>query len=117
MLTEIRDRSTGWFAGAIAALIIIPMAFWGIGDYASTDADPVIIEIGDQKITQQVYQQQLANSQAQALQNNPRLANSGVFESEFYKRQILDGLIDNACLLYTSPSPRDLSTSRMPSSA
>ena len=30
-----------------------------------------------------------------------------------------DGLTfrDNACLLYTSPSPRDLSTSRMPSSA
>ena len=27
------------------------------------------------------------------------------------------GGIDMACLLYTSPSPRDLSTSRMPSSA
>ena len=25
--------------------------------------------------------------------------------------------LDEACLLYTSPSPRDLSTSRMPSSA
>ena len=25
--------------------------------------------------------------------------------------------LDSACLLYTSPSPRDLSTSRMPSSA
>ena len=25
--------------------------------------------------------------------------------------------LENACLLYTSPSPRDLSTSRMPSSA
>ena len=25
--------------------------------------------------------------------------------------------LDNTCLLYTSPSPRDLSTSRMPSSA
>ena len=25
--------------------------------------------------------------------------------------------VRNACLLYTSPSPRDLSTSRMPSSA
>ena len=25
--------------------------------------------------------------------------------------------VDNCCLLYTSPSPRDLSTSRMPSSA
>ena len=29
---------------------------------------------------------------------------------------ILEGLYKN-CLLYTSPSPRDLSTSRMPSSA
>ena len=27
------------------------------------------------------------------------------------------GAIEKACLLYTSPSPRDLSTSRMPSSA
>ena len=26
-------------------------------------------------------------------------------------------MLDSACLLYTSPSPRDLSTSRMPSSA
>ena len=26
-------------------------------------------------------------------------------------------IIHNVCLLYTSPSPRDLSTSRMPSSA
>ena len=26
-------------------------------------------------------------------------------------------IVGNTCLLYTSPSPRDLSTSRMPSSA
>ena len=31
------------------------------------------------------------------------------------EKKILD--IINSCLLYTSPSPRDLSTSRMPSSA
>ena len=29
----------------------------------------------------------------------------------------VDDYLDIACLLYTSPSPRDLSTSRMPSSA
>ena len=28
-----------------------------------------------------------------------------------------ENLLVNTCLLYTSPSPRDLSTSRMPSSA
>ena len=31
-------------------------------------------------------------------------------------REFMTGEV-NACLLYTSPSPRDLSTSRMPSSA
>jgi len=36
----------------------------------------------------------------------------------FVEAQILQQLgIDYICLLYTSPSPRDLSTSRMPSSA
>ena len=33
----------------------------------------------------------------------------------FIDRKIFDNFI--TCLLYTSPSPRDLSTSRMPSSA
>ena len=33
------------------------------------------------------------------------------------KGEIMCLLGDNGCLLYTSPSPRDLSTSRMPSSA
>ena len=30
---------------------------------------------------------------------------------------VVEGTAGNTCLLYTSPSPRDLSTSRMPSSA
>ena len=41
--------------------------------------------------------------------------------SEFTEKAYLDYsmyvILDRACLLYTSPSPRDLSTSRMPSSA
>ena len=33
------------------------------------------------------------------------------------RQALLDRVRDLLCLLYTSPSPRDLSTSRMPSSA
>ena len=36
---------------------------------------------------------------------------------EIYEGDIIDKGYLNGCLLYTSPSPRDLSTSRMPSSA
>ena len=36
----------------------------------------------------------------------------------YYDPTMMEHLFDNRiCLLYTSPSPRDLSTSRMPSSA
>jgi len=96
MLTEIRDRSTGWFAGAIAALIIIPMAFWGIQDYTDTNSEAVLLSVGDQKITQQAFQQQLAAQQERVLQNNPTLANSGIFSSDAYKQQVLDGMINRA---------------------
>ena len=38
--------------------------------------------------------------------------------SDFYEVDVSDvNSVNQACLLYTSPSPRDLSTSRMPSSA
>ena len=39
-----------------------------------------------------------------------------VFNHEF-SAPIIVGAMTGGCLLYTSPSPRDLSTSRMPSSA
>ena len=38
------------------------------------------------------------------------------FDRRFLAPELAEA-IANACLLYTSPSPRDLSTSRMPSSA
>ena len=36
---------------------------------------------------------------------------------QYSLRQVANWLTTKTCLLYTSPSPRDLSTSRMPSSA
>ena len=47
---------------------------------------------------------------------NPRMVvkSEGMYMWDYKGGQIIDG---SSCLLYTSPSPRDLSTSRMPSSA
>ena len=41
-----------------------------------------------------------------------RIANGKVYQMEEHLHRLME-----SCLLYTSPSPRDLSTSRMPSSA
>ena len=40
-----------------------------------------------------------------------------VLDATFLKLETDEGLIGWGCLLYTSPSPRDRSLSRMPSSA
>lgn len=102
MLTEIRDRSSGAFAWFIAALIIIPMAFFGVSQYASTDARPTIVEIGDQKITQQDYQNRLADAQNQARSRNPDLASSGVLNSDMFKKQVLQGMVQRSLTDYVA---------------
>lgn len=94
MLTEIRDRSSGWFAWIIASIIIIPMAFFGIQQYATTEPNPTIVEIGEQKITQSEYQQRLQQEQNRLRETNPALADSDLLNSEFYKQQVLQSLIN-----------------------
>ena len=44
------------------------------------------------------------------------LHNAGI-DTVILERQTPEYVLSRICLLYTSPSPRDLSTSRMPSSA
>lgn len=102
MLTEIRDRSTGFFAWFIAAIIIIPMAFFGVQQYASTEARPTVVQIGEKKITQQEYQSRLAQAQNQARESNPSLANSDLLNSEFYKKQVLQSMVDRSLTDYVA---------------
>ena len=46
-----------------------------------------------------------------------RLPNAGIAKVEISRTTKTVTITIHTCLLYTSPSPRDLSTSRMPSSA
>lgn len=96
MLTEIRNRSTGVFAWFIAAIIIIPMAFFGINQYAAEGTDPTIVEIGDEKISQAAFQSTLLNEQNRLRVANPSLANSDLLNSDGYKQQVLQGLINRS---------------------
>ena len=63
-------------------------------------------------------------SASEIWQSRPFILEELPWEEEFgglasWLRRLEEGQVDqlNICLLYTSPSPRDLSTSRMPSSA
>ena len=96
MLTEIRDRSSGWFAWVIAALIIIPMAFWGVQEYANTEANPSLIEVGDQKITQSQYQAQLSNEQQRVRQALGEQVDNNFLSSDGFKQRVLQQMVNRA---------------------
>lgn len=98
MLTEIRDRSSGVFAWVIAALIIIPMAFWGVQDYATTEANPVLVEFGDQKITQNQYQEELQTQQARMRERMGENANEALLGSDAFKQSVLRSLVNRALI-------------------
>ena len=68
-------------------------------DYSGTQACKALKEEG--------YRVVLVNSNPATIMTDP----------EFADRTYIEPVTPEACLLYTSPSPRDLSTSRMPSSA
>ena len=49
--------------------------------------------------------------------SNANLEGAHLFNANFYGTNLFNANLKNACLLYTSPSPRDATLSRMPSSA
>ena len=98
MLTEIRDRSSGWFAWIIAALIIIPMAFWGVQEYATTEPTPTLVEIGDQKITENQFQAQLVSEQQRQRQVNGDQVNNSLLNSEYFKQNVLNQMINRSLI-------------------
>ena len=62
----------------------------------------------------------LTANQTKAKERIEALKKAGVDVSELFAMQSADGLefiASKSCLLYTSPSPRDRTRSRMPSSA
>ena len=98
MLTEIRNRSSGAFAYVIAALIIIPMAFWGIQEYAGTSADVPVVKVGDQQITQADYRAQLNNQKQRMRQTMGDQVNNDFLDSEGFKQNVLQQMINRAVL-------------------
>lgn len=98
MLTEIRDRSSGAFAWVIAALIIIPMAFWGVQEYASTEANPSLLEIGDQKISQSEFEANLSSEQQRVRRLMGDNVNEDFLSSDSFRQSVLQRLVNRALL-------------------
>lgn len=50
MLIAMRKGAAGWVAKILFGLLILSFAVWGIGDYLTPEADPVVAEVGEIEI-------------------------------------------------------------------
>lgn len=96
MLQNIRDKTQTWIIWVIMALIIIPFALWGIGDYMQPDSDINVAKVDDSEITLNQFQQ--AYEQQQQRLRSMLGSDFKAPEEEKMKQDVLDRLIRSAVL-------------------
>ena len=55
MLTEIKERATGWIAWIIVIIISIPFALWGVNEYFAGGSSLNVAVVNGQEVDQQTY--------------------------------------------------------------
>jgi peptidyl-prolyl cis-trans isomerase D len=100
MLEAIRERSQGWLAKLILALITIPFALWGVESYIQSAGDgDAVATVNGSKITQREFTQALKDQQERLRSALGRNYDPSMVDSPEVRRSILDGLINQRLLV------------------
>jgi len=98
MLQSIRDRLTGPIVWFVIALIAVPFAFWGIDSFNTGGGDPVVVKVGDQKITQAQFRQ----TYGQRYQQYRSLLGEGfradLFDEGKFRELTLDDMVQESAM-------------------
>ena len=100
MLQLIRDKTSGWIASAIMALLIIPFAFWGINYYFKGGGEIVVASVNDDHINLAKFQRTLTNFRQQIRSQSS--LNIQESDEEALKKLTLDKLVENELLNQTT---------------
>lgn len=98
MLQQIRDRTSGLIAGFIVALIAIPFAFFGIESLAPGGGDPVVAEVGDQKIHESQFQRQYEQRYQQLVQLMGENFRADMFDQKRMRAAVLRDMTQETML-------------------
>ncbi|NKB62696.1 MAG: hypothetical protein GKR95_11440 [Gammaproteobacteria bacterium] len=94
MLTEIRDRATGWIAWVIVLLITIPFALWGVQSYFEGVNEIPIATVNDSEISIYEYQDALSRQRQSLAQRLGRGLDPALLDSLGIKEQVVNSLVN-----------------------
>ena len=98
MLQSIRDRLTGPLVWFVVGLIAIPFAFWGIDSFNTGGGDPVMAEVGDQKITQNEFSRAYEQRYQQYRSLLGENFRADLFDENQFRRLTLDDMVQESAL-------------------
>lgn len=98
MLQTIRDRTSGLVAGFVVAIIVIPLAFWGVESFVSGGGDPVVAKVGDQKIHDSQFRRAYEQRYQQYLQLMGESFRADQFDQARFQQSVLDDMTQESML-------------------
>lgn len=98
MLQSIRDRLTGPIVWFVVGLIAIPFAFWGIDSFNTGGGDPVVVKVGDQKITQGQFRQSYEQRYQQYRSLLGESFRADLFDENRFRELTLEDMIQESAM-------------------
>jgi peptidyl-prolyl cis-trans isomerase D len=102
MLQKLREKTSGWIAVAIVAMLAVPFAFFGVENYFTQQVSTYVAKVGDVEIGPDTFQQRFEELRRQMQQVMGEQYDGREFESAENKRRVLDRLIDEEVLRQAS---------------
>ncbi len=99
MLTTIREKTQGWFAGTVLVLIAALFVVGGVASYFESDSKIVVARVGSHDISVEAYKTALEEQRRSLQENLGRNLNPKLFDTLEFKTRILDGLVDQTLLI------------------
>lgn len=98
MLQKIRDSLQGWIAYTIVAILVVPFAFWGIGDYLGFFDEPFAAKVNDVEIPQARFQDNFNQRYAQLRDAYGEDFDPDLIDEDSMRQEVLDRMITEEVL-------------------
>ncbi len=98
MLQKLREKTSGWIAGVVIGILIIPFAFFGVTDYFSGSAETWVAKVGDSEISQQEFQRRFEEYRSQMRQMLGERYDGALLERPETRTALLNRMVDEELL-------------------
>lgn len=99
MLLAIRDRVTGVFAWIICIIIIVPFAFWGVGEYVGVGSEPAAVKFNDSEMTMYELERRMQINRQQLAQRFGGQIPEFLDNNDTIRQQTLNQFVDREALV------------------